>query len=241
MIFGYDVFGAPTTGKSLNTFMSADSIEGWVKDPKNWTLKTIQTNCPNKTGGNETCFAGPFTQFTIRGVEGSEMDDGRWWWVDTNTLGLTNYDGGDDKSGSCEIEVRDGYQVKLTVRFETEGEYDFMTNSFTEISEAFPGISSVTADSFTAILKGGDKLSVDIDDDWPGTTQFYLKVQGTDITDSKDSIDDEVYITLNEVFIDPEDPPVDDDDPVAIIKDADPYKKWMIFGGIAAVALLALK
>ena len=236
-MFGYDVFGAPTN----NTFRSEDSIAGWVKDPKNWTLKTIQTNCPNKQGGNETCLLGPFTQFTIRGTEGSEMDDGRWWWVDTNTLGLSNYDGGDKKSGSCEIEIREGYQVKLTVRFETEGEYGFMEGSFLDLSSATPGISSVTADSFTAILKGGDKLSVDIDDDWSGTAQFYLKVQGSDITNSNKSIDDEVYVTLEEVYIDPEDPPVDDDADDGADEEEDPNKKWMIFGGIAAVALLALK
>ena len=137
------------------------------------------------------------------------MDDGRWWWVNANTLGLSNYDGGSKKSGACEIHIREGYMVQLKVRFETAGEYGFMEDSFTDITTDSPGIIAKDTDSFTALMKGGDRLSIDIDSDWNDTARFYLKVQGEDITDSNDSIDDEVYVTLEEVYIDTENPPSD--------------------------------
>jgi hypothetical protein len=66
----------------------------------------------------------------------------------------------------------------------------------------------IVEDSFTAIMKGGDKLSIDIDSDWAGTARFFLRVQGTDITHSTDhSIDDETYVTLLGVYTDTANPP----------------------------------
>lgn len=183
-----------------------DLLDGWEQDPEGWTLQGINANCPD-IGESEKCDGTPFSEFTIRGNQGQAMDDKRWWWVNANTLGLSNYDGGSKNSGACEIHIREGYQVKLKVRFEKEGEYGFMEDSFTDITTDSPGILEKTEDSFTALMQGGDKLSIDIDDDWGGTARFYLKVQGLDITDSNDSIDDEVYVKLEGVYIDPENPP----------------------------------
>ena len=245
MTFGHDVF-------SFDKFVTfrtetTDLLEGWESDSANWTLKSINAQCPDKTGGNETCDGSPFSEFTIRGNEGTEMNDERWWWVNNNTLGLTNYDGGDDKSGACEIHVRDGFQVKIKVQFETKGEYGFMDDSFTDITTDSPGIESVNTDSFIALLKGGDQLSIDIDSDWSGTARFYLKVQGQEITNSSDSIDDEVYVSLLGVYVNPETPPPESgqggggpssdgsgDD------EADEGINWMLWGGIAVVGVLAL-
>jgi len=184
----------------------ANLLDGYEVDSAGWTLQGINLDCPD-IGANEKCDGTPFEEFTIRGYEGTGMDDERWWWVNANTLGLSNYDGGSKKSGSCEIHIREGYMVKLKVRFETEGEYGFMEDSFTDITTDSPGILETTTDSFTALMKGGDKLSIDIDSDWDDTARFYLKVQGADITDSNDSIDDEVYVTLEEVYVDTENPP----------------------------------
>ncbi len=181
-------------------------LDGYTEDTT-WTLKNINALCPD-IGADEVCESGPFTQFTIRGTEGDAMDEGRWWWVNENTLGLTNYDGGSAKSGACEIEIRDGYMVKLKVKFETEGGYDFMDEEFEDIQTTSDGIIEKTEDSFTAIMKGGDKLSIDIDSDWAGTARFFLRVQGTDITHSTDhSIDDETYVTLLGVYTDTANPP----------------------------------
>ena len=239
MTFGHDVFGL----NNYAIFKADVSMDGWQNDTANWTLKSINALCPDKTGGNEVCDSGPFTEFTIRGNEGKEMDDERWWWVNDNTLGLTNYDGGDKKSGACEIHVRDGYMVKLKVQFETKGEYGFMDNSFAQITTEHSGIVNTTADSFTALLKGGDQLSIDIDSDWAGTARFYLKVQGKDITNSNDSIDDEVYVTLEEVYVSTTNPP-----PATTNggsngggNEGEGGINWLLVGGIGVAALLLLR
>ena len=83
------------------------SLDGW-KQSSGWTLKSINALCPN-IGSTEVCSSGPFSEFTIRGTQGDAMDDGRWWWVNDNTLGLTNYDGGDKNSGATKNKVRDVY------------------------------------------------------------------------------------------------------------------------------------
>lgn len=197
---------SPTGGVGgVQVAFSADEatlLTGWKKDPENWTLKSINENCPD-IGADEVCNGSPFSQFTIRGDMGTKMDDERWWWKSNDILGLSNYDGGSDKSGACEIDIREGYMVKLKVKFETEGEYDFMSDIFSQITEDDVGIIDTTSDSFTALMKGGDKLSVDIDNDWSGTARFYLKCQGQEYGYAKDgnAIDDEVYIELKEVYI----------------------------------------
>jgi len=178
------------------------SLDGW-KQASGWTLKTIQALCTSSgSATTETCTSGPFSEFTIRGTEGDAMDDGRWWWVNDNTLGLTNYDGGDNKSGATKIKVRDGYQVKLEFRFETAGEYGFQDRFQDQFSDTTYGVVSKDNDSTIVILKGGDYLEVDIDSDWSGISRFDIKVQGTDLyTNADKSIDDEVYITLLDVYV----------------------------------------
>ena len=101
---------------------------------KDWTLQLIQSNCPD-IGTDEICNDTPFSEFTIRGTEGDEEDDERWWWANANTLGLSNYDKGSNKSGSFNIIVREGYQVKLKLRFETKGDRDFLDDIFPFIFE----------------------------------------------------------------------------------------------------------
>ena len=175
------------------------SLDGW-KQASGWTLKSIQALCPN-IGSTEVCSSGPFSEFTIRGTEGDAMDDERWWWVNDNTLGLTNYDGGDKNSGATKIKVRDGYQVKLEFKFETAGEYGFQDRFNDQFSDNSYGVVSKDNDSTIVILKGGDYLEVDIDSDWSGISRFDIKVQGTDLyTNTDKSIDDEVYITLLDVY-----------------------------------------
>ena len=177
------------------------SLDGW-QQVSGWTLKSIQALCPNVPFLNtEVCSSGPFSEFTIRGTKGDAMDDGRWWWVNDNTLGITNYDGGDNKSGATKIKVRDGYQVKLEFKFETAGEYGFQDRFQDQFSDTSYGVVSKDNDSTIVILKGGDYLEVDIDSDWSGISRFDIKVQGTDLyTNTDKSIDDEVYITLLDVY-----------------------------------------
>ena len=66
MTFGHDVFGI----NNYAMFKADVSMDGWQNDTANWTLKSINALCPDKTGGNEVCDSGPFTEFTIRGNEG---------------------------------------------------------------------------------------------------------------------------------------------------------------------------
>ena len=187
-------------------------LDGWKKDPQDWTLQSIQALCPNIDAGTgastaEKCDSGPFDEFTIRGTEGGSLDDERWWWKSPNELGLSNYDGGSKNSGACKIIVRDGYQVKLKITFETAGDYDFMDDFENDFSEDALGVLRKTADSVTVLMKGGDKLSVDIDSDWKGIARFYLKVQGVELQyNTGDSIDDEVYIRLKDVYIEEDAP-----------------------------------
>ena len=176
-------------------------LEGWTQ-VSGWTLKSIQALCTDSgSSTTETCSSGPFSEFTIRGTEGDAMDDGRWWWVNDNQLGLSNYDGGSTKSGAMKIKVRDGYQVKLEFKFETRGEYGFQDRFQDQFSDTSYGVVSKDSDSTIVILKGGDYLDVDIDSDWSGIARFDIKVQGTDLyTNTDKSIDDEVYISLIDVY-----------------------------------------
>lgn len=177
------------------------SLDGW-QQVSGWTLKSIQALCKDSgSATTETCSSGPFSEFTIRGTQGDAMDDGRWWWVSDNQLGLSNYDGGDKNSGGMKIKVRDGYQVKLEFKFETAGEYGFQERFQEQFSDTSYGVVSKDSDSTIVILKGGDYLEVDIDSDWSGLARFDIKVQGTDLyTNASKSIDDEVYISLIDVY-----------------------------------------
>ena len=176
------------------------ALDGWKKE-SGWTLRSIQALCPD-IGANESCSSGPFSEFTIRGTEGNAMDDGRWWWVNDNQLGLSNYDGSSDKSGAMKIVVRTGYQVKLEFRFETRGEYGFQDYWQDQFSDASYGVVSKDNESTIVVLKGGDYLEVDIDSDWAGISRFDIKVQGSDLYDNvSKSIDDEVYISLLDVYV----------------------------------------
>ena len=169
---------------------------------KLWTLQYIQSKCPD-IGTDEVCKGSPFAEFTIRGTEGDEQDDERWWWEDQHTIGLSNYDKGSNKSGALKIVVRNGYQVKIEFRFETKGDRDFYSDVFPKISLKNDGILEVGDDYFIVLLTGGDQIALDIDDEWSQIPSFMLKSQGKIIVkaDSKsDSIDDEVYITLREVL-----------------------------------------
>ena len=58
------------------------------------------------------------------------------------------------------------------------------------------GVLGKTELTSTVLMKGGDKLSIDIDDKWGGTTKFYLKVQGNGIVSSDELVNDQVKITL---------------------------------------------
>ena len=193
---------------------ATELLEGWEEE--NWTLQEINELCPDREGGHETCDSGPFTEFTIRGDEGTEQDDNKWWWVNANTLGLTNHEG-DTWSGAAEIHIRDGYQVQLTIEWENEGDDDFHSDLMEDVSTSDTGVlslegsDSASKSSLTVLMKGGDQLSIDIDGEWEGTANFYLKVQGKELMHNTGKrIDDEVWITLDGVFINPEDPPLDD-------------------------------
>ena len=179
-------------------------LEGWEKE--GWTLQDIQSYCPNINAGagsstSEKCTQGPFDEFTIRGTEGDAMDDERWWWVNANTLGLSNFDG-DTRSGACRIIIRDGYKVALKIRFETAGDYSFIDNFRDAFNENATGVIDKNSDSVTVLMEGGDKLSVDIDQDWEGISRFYLSSHGNTLMyqTGGGAIDDEVYITLEDVW-----------------------------------------
>ncbi|MBP98891.1 hypothetical protein CMK18_23320 [Candidatus Poribacteria bacterium] len=177
------------------------SLDGW-KQESGWTLKSINALCPNVSADHEYCDSGPFSEFTIRGTQGDAENDGRWWWQTDNTLGLSNYDGGSDRSGAMRIKVREGYQVKLEFKFETRGEYGFQERFEDQFSDASYGVVSKDSESTIVILKAGDYLDVDIDSDWSGIARFDIKVQGSDLYSNTDkSIDDEVYITLLDVYV----------------------------------------
>ena len=65
------------------------------------------------------------------------------------------------------------------------------------------GVFEKTSTSTTVLMKGGDKLSVDIDGEWAGIANFYLSVQGQDaLHESSALLSDECFIELLEVYAD---------------------------------------
>jgi len=189
-------FNAPKTEAELLTGYAPATDE----NGNAYTLDGIMRNyCPD-IGRDEVCSAGPFTQFTIRGAGGTinEHSDSRWYYQDLNTLVLKDYDKLGKKSGAVEIDVRNGYQVKLKIEL-TNAEHGkaFKENAWggwgTNDTDGVVSKGELTA---TVILTGGDKLSIDIDSEWAGTTEFYLKVQGNPIVSSNYNVNDQVKITL---------------------------------------------
>ena len=81
-----------------------------------------------------------------------------------------------------------------------------------------------------------------IDSDWAGTARFYLKVQGKDITNSNDSIDDEVYVTLEEVYVSTTNPPATTNGGSnGGGNEGEGGINWLLVGGIGVAALLLLR
>ena len=204
---------SPTGGVGgVQVAYSADGLgnllDGWKKS-SSWNLKSIYAGCTfDGEGGAEKSIAmkcpyGPLDEFTLRGTEGSSMDDGRFWWKGNNELGMSNYDGGGKRSGACKIIVRDGYKVKLKIRFETAGEYGFTEDFADAFNQNQMGVIDKDNDSVIDLMEGDDMLSIDIDQDWPGIARFYLESHGNELMYQKDggSIDDEVYVTLLGVYV----------------------------------------
>jgi len=209
-MFGQDSFNWVPTQPKINHRLvkqanQTELVKDW--DTVSMSLKEIQAECPNVGGADEElCTSGPFAEFTIRGTGGTAKNDGRWWWVTDNELGLSDYGGdSDEKSGACSIVIRDGYQVKLKFSFETNSAGIGFQNDWNSASfdPTWEGVIDKTTTSTTVLMKGGDKLSVDIDGDWAGIANFFLSVQGaTCHHDSTNFLSDECFIELLEVYTD---------------------------------------
>ena len=202
--------------ENAKTFLAqsteAELLAGYVtatdESGNAYVLQNIQDDyCPD-IGTDEVCSAGPFTQFTIRGNEG-DASTGRWHWGNGGqSLFVHDWDGDDrsdiGKSGAVEIDIREGYLVKLSIEMAddthgTEFKEDHWGGWGSNDSE---GVFNKSELATTVLMKGGDKLSIDIDDDWAGTTNFYLKVQGNVLADSHPvKVNDDVTITLLGVWV----------------------------------------
>ena len=223
-MFGIDSFNSTPILPTLNmpshsftlhtenakTFLAsteAELLEGYVpatdESGNAYVLQNIQSDyCPDKGGDvSEDCSAGPFTQFTIRGTEGG-AGSGRWHWgPGGQSLFIHDFDNSSSKSGAVEIDIADGYMVKLQIDLTDplQGK-DFKDNHWSGWgTNDTDGVLSKGELTTTVLMKGGDKLSIDIDDEWSGTTNFYLKVQGEEVAYSSsgdDLVNDNVKITL---------------------------------------------
>lgn len=222
-MFGIDSFNSTPILPTLNmpshsftlhtenkkTFLAPQTevelLEGYVpatdESGNAYVLQNIQSDyCPD-IGTDEVCSAGPFSQFTIRGDEG-DANIGRWHWgVGGQSLFLHDFDNSSSNSGAVEIDIADGYMVKLQIDLTDplQGK-DFKENYWGGWgTNDTDGVLSKGELTTTVLMKGGDKLSIDIDEDWSGTTNFYLKVQGEELAYSSsgdDLVNDEVKITL---------------------------------------------
>lgn len=202
--------------ENAKTFLAqsteAELLAGYVpatdESGNAYVLQNIQDDyCPD-IGTDEVCSAGPFTQFTIRGNEG-DASTGRWHWGNGGqSLFVHDWDGDDRSdigdSGAIEIDIREGYLVKLSIEMadDTHGK-EFKEDHWGGWgSNNSEGVFNKSELATTVLMKGGDKLSIDIDDDWGGTTNFYLKVQGNVLADSHPvKVNDDVTITLLGVWV----------------------------------------
>lgn len=194
------VFNAKTEDELLTGYSIAKDENGDA-----YSLYGIMDNyCPD-IGADEMCSEGPFTQFTIRGTGGTASDnsDARWYFdgEGLNKLVLKDYDGNSKNSGAVEIDVRRGYAVKLNISLTDSAQGKaFKEDEWTNLTTAKDGVLEKTDLSTTVLLTGGDKLSIDIDSDWAGTTKFYIKVQGNPIADASNIINDTVTVELLGVY-----------------------------------------
>ena len=191
-------FNAKTEDELLTGYSPATDENGDV-----YSLYGIMDSyCPD-IGADELCSDGPFTQFTIRGTGGTASDnsDARWYFDGLNKLILKDYDNSSKNSGAVEIDVRNGYAVKLSISLTDSAQGKaFKEDEWTNLTTAKDGVLSKTDLSTTVLMTGGDKLSIDIDSDWGGTTKFYIKVQGNPIADASNIINDTVTVELLGVY-----------------------------------------
>ena len=224
-MFGIDSFNSTPILPTLNmpshsftlhtenakTFLAqsteAELLAGYVpatdESGNAYVLQNIQDDyCPD-IGTDEVCSSGPFSQFTIRGNEG-DASTGRWHWGNGGqSLFVHDWDGDDRSdigdSGAVEIDIASGYMVKLSIEMgnATHGK-EFKKDHWGGWgSNDSTGVFNKTELATNVLMKGGDKLSIDIDGDWGGTTEFYLKVQGKALADSSPvKVNDNVTITL---------------------------------------------
>lgn len=196
-------FLASTKEALLTDWQPATNADGYA-----YSLMGIKTDGDCATGGADGCATGPFTQFTIRGKEG-DASQGKWYWTG-NSINLNDWDdkqpnGDNENSGGLEIDIRDGYMVELqiTLANATHGK-DFKSGEWSKFDTTNEGVLAKTDLSTTVLMKGGDKLSIDIDDQWSGTTNFYLKVQGERLAYEAPGdklINDDITITLLNVYV----------------------------------------
>ena len=114
---------------------------------------------------------------------------------------MHDFDNSSSKSGAVEIDISNGYMVKLQIDLtDPKQGKDFKDNHWGGWgTNDTDGVLSKGELTTTVLMKGGDKLSIDIDDEWSGTTNFYLKVQGEEVAYSSsgdDLVNDNVKITL---------------------------------------------
>ena len=223
-MFGVDVFnyGAifplNAESKRVQTFAtdSTDLLDGYGL--VSLTLEGIfNDSCGGEPDGakSNNCSEGPFTQFNIRGKEGTEFDDNKWRFQSPNRLDLYNHEGG-EHSGATHIIMRDGWIADFTIHIQTEGDsgadfYDEWLEIDTDtigILDSGAGHTMADADGekdawLRVLLIGseGDSLEVDIDQEWGGINNFFLKVNGeTLVEENSDTVDDEVFIVLNGIY-----------------------------------------
>ena len=194
-------FLASTKEALLTDWQPATNADGYA-----YTLLGIKTDGACGAGGADGCATGPFTQFTIRGKEG-DASKGKWYWTQDG-INLNDWDnppgwgGRQEDSGALEIDIREGYMVELSITMANAAHGKvFKENNWSKFDTTNEGVLAKTDLSTTVLMKGGDKLSIDIDDDWSGTTNFYLKVQGETLAHtSNNEVNDDIVIKLLNVY-----------------------------------------
>lgn len=216
-VFNYGaIFNAHQQQNVKKTYRSEtnDLLQGYSLVSAN-----LQDILYKECGGDEgrasanNCSTGPFTRFNVRGKEGRVFNEEKWRFATPNKLELYNHDGA-GKSGGAWIKMRSGYIADFTIHIQTDGEYKFheewlkMNTDSVGVIDFGTGNTMENADGksdtwIRVLMVGdtGDELQVDIDGDWSGISRFKLKVNGTNLIDENSkSIDDEVFIILNNVY-----------------------------------------
>ena len=242
--------GVVVTGYGAETKKFASSISaptGVVA--KSTDFKEYYTMYQN---GDKDIDEQPFKELLISGTDEEDGGDQYHWSEGQGGSRLDLHNNNIANCGNLEFVVNEGWTLEVYIK---TGNADYFNDN---LSDSAKDLDTLDTSGMTdwdsklyVLMEGGDKLSLDICDDYSTTAQFYITSKGVSIDDgSPADFDDWTIVDLQNVWYkETEEPngngdPDDDggaDDGTDDDTAAGDETNWLLYGGMALVGFLIMK